>query len=190
MLMPLLGCDDSSIDELAQQLGVSAGDVVSPTDNTPATSATSELDNLVQEAEPDVVEPTSTLPEALINYWMVEGIYQSANVSDMSAEQAMEYEQNNAVSIGYDAFINHSGVYENPSYVVNAGASFADMTRYGIQTQSLADIYGADAKVTSISVSDENGLYITVLYWVADDVLIAFGKGMYVFSYRAVDAVG
>lgn len=192
MLLPLIGCESSSIDELAAQLGVSVSDIVSAADTYLPPSVPQSTDSA--EAEPTTGQSSETassqLPEELINLWCASSIYQYVNVSDCSAEQALEYEQNNGMAIGYDAFINHYGIYENPTYAVSVTTGFAVMSQQGIQTQDLEAKYGADAKVTSVLVCDASGQRVTEFYWVADDVLIAFGKGMYVFSYTVVDAVG
>ena len=155
---------------------VSASDVTTTTTTTTTTAAP--------------VIQTSAMPEKYIGGWEVISIYQEAQASDISAEEALRREQLTGISFGSSSFDRSGESIREAVFLVNENATYADMESFGISTKPLKGPYGADAKITSVEVRTADGMVCTTVFFINDTTLIAFGSGMNVFTYEQMAAVG
>ncbi|MBQ4312579.1 MAG: hypothetical protein IJC18_00070 [Clostridia bacterium] len=133
----------------------------------------------------------NVLPEDLICTWEVIDIYQESPISEISADVALDKERKSGMLFGFNTFSRSSDYIEDAVFSINFKATYDEMYQYfGIQTESLSDQYGADAEVISIAVSTSDGMPCTTVYIIDRSVLLAFGAGMNVFTYRMVESVG
>lgn len=137
-----------------------------------------------------VAPGSDILPDGVIGTWVPKEIYQFAVASDISDEQAMQYEQQYGLTLGYSTFYRYGDDISGAVFKVNTDASFDDMLAQGIQIDPLAERYGEQAKITAIGVYDSTGSYCTTLFFAGGDTVISYGAGMYVFEYELMESVG
>ena len=130
------------------------------------------------------------LPDAIVGTWYPTGIYQYAVASDISDEQALEYERDNCLAMSYTSFTRYMDDIGAAVYKVNEKASYDDMLSQGIQVDPLVEKYGEYAQITSVKVYDGEGAYCTTVFFIGGELLISYGAGMNVFSYERMDAEG
>lgn len=186
MMLAVAGCgEETSIDQIAGELtgGQSSGsDVVSYTELPGGEQGS--IEDYVQEG-------SDILPDAVVGGWSVVDVYQYARATDISAEDALEIERNTSISISYVSYMHGDDSVNDPVYKVNANAGFAAMNAMGIETSALAGEFGSDAQVTAIDIKQNaTGFNVTTVYLVAGQKLIAFGRGMHVFTFERMESVG
>ncbi len=160
-------------------------------DTPPATDDIVDIPTTGSDSLEDYIpEGGDAIPEVMVGSWSYVEIYQWALASDITVDEAISREKTWGVHFAYGSFSRYSESIDNPVYKTNTEASFDDMTAFGIDPSGLKDIYGADASVTSVTVHTSDGAACTTVFLINDAVLIAFGEGMNVFMYEAVEAVG
>lgn len=137
-----------------------------------------------------IPEGGDAIPEKLVGSWSYVEIYQWAQASDITVDEAISREKDCGVHFAYGSFTRYGEVVENPVYKTNAEATYNDMSTFGIDPSALKDMYGSDASVTSVTVYTPEGAACTTVFLINDSLLLAFGEGMNVFMYEAVEAVG
>jgi len=137
-----------------------------------------------------IPEGGDAIPEVLVGSWSYVEIYQWAQASDITVDEAISREKTCGIHFAYGAFSRYGESIENPLYKTNTAATYNDMTTFGIDPSGLQDLYGADAAITSVTVCTLEGAECTTVFLINNSVLIAFGEGMNVFTYEAVEAVG
>ncbi|MBE6754201.1 MAG: hypothetical protein E7559_07630 [Ruminococcaceae bacterium] len=182
LLFCLAACDnsDGDMNQYLENNGIEQNIPVSGTDPG-ALPGGEEVDTPVYGDE---------LPEVLISTWSVVDIYQYAAASDISEQEAMDREYANGISFGYNCFTRAGDNIQDAVFAINSNASYADMQALGIQTSGLEQLYGQDARITSVGISTAEGSQCTTVFLINDAVLVAFGSGMNVFTYESVEAVG
>ncbi len=177
-LLTFTGCDEGDINDylIENGINVSVSDII--------------INENGDNVGDNVSDDGDMLPDAVIGSWTPTAIYQEAAASDITSDTALSLETEHGVSFGYGDFRRYGDELNGASFAINDQASFEDMKALGIQTASLVDKHGSDAKVTAISVYTENGDYCTTAFLINDTTLVAFGAGMNVFTYEKMEAVG
>ena len=195
MLIAVTACgtDDGSLENYLEQNGLpedldhylSGSDITGgeQTDTSLSGGETGSLDDYIPEGG-------DAIPEVLVGSWSYVEIYQWALASDITVDEAISREKNYGVHFAYGSFSRYGESIENPVYQTNTEATYDDMSAFGIDPSALKDIYGEDASITAVTVCTLEGAACTTVFLVNDSLLIAFGEGMNVFMYEAVEAVG
>lgn len=200
LVFSLAACDknDGSLEAYLEQNGL-------PSDyQLPENVDQSVIANYIAEAasspsNSDIADPSlsqyipeggDAIPEALVGSWSYIEIYQSAHASDITVDEAISREKDCGVQFGYISFSRYGENISYPLYKTNTEATYNDMMQFGIDPSGLKDLFGAEADVTAVTVSTTDGAECTTVFLVNDSTLIAFGQGMNVFMYEAVEAVG
>lgn len=202
MLLSITACkkNDGSLEDYLQNNGGASGEVDYPVDNP--------IDNPVVDPLPDDSENGSTageeegdisnyipeggdaIPSAMVGGWSYVEIYQWAQASDITVDEAIEREKNSGVYFGYTAFSRYNEAVSSPLYKTNESATYSDMQAFGIDPTGLTDLFGESPKITSVAVNTEDGITCTTVFLIEDNTLIAFGEGMNVFMYERMESVG
>lgn len=202
MLLSITACkkNDGSLEDYLQNNGGASGEVDYPVDNP--------IDNPVVDPLPDDSENGSTageeegdisnyipeggdaIPSAMVGGWSYVEIYQWAQASDITVDEAIEREKNSGVYFGYTAFSRYNEAVSSPLYKTNESATYSDMQAFGIDPTGLTDLFGESPKITAVAVNTEDGITCTTVFLIEDNTLIAFGEGMNVFMYERMESVG
>ena len=202
MLVTITACgkDDGSLESYLENNNLYEGIEDYPTaggenvpGDLPATDdvvdgSTANNENLT--LEDYIPEGGDAIPESLVGSWSYVEIYQWALASDITVDEAINREKAVGIHFSYITFTRYSETVENPVYSTNTSATYNDMTAFGIDPSGLMELYGENASITSVAVATPDGATCTTVFLINDSVLIAFGEGMNVFMYEAVEAVG
>lgn len=189
LLCCLAACDeDGNIADYLQENGIDTSNLTPEQLEQIGAILISGSDSTADEIDTTVAG--DTLPEAFICSWEVEGLYQHAVASDITSDEALERERAYGVSFGYNYFSRFGEEITGAVFKVNESAAYDDMSAMGIQTSPLVEKFGADAKITSVVVNTADGSQCTTVFLINDTTLVAFGAGMNVFTYTAMEAMG
>jgi len=180
---------DTEVSATEPSQTVSAGDV-SGTDVSGGDVSGADVTTTTTTTAPTSAQVVTVLPEYFIGTWAVISVYQEAAASDISIDEALRREQMTGISFGSSYFDRSGESINDAVFKINEKATFADMERFGINTQPLVGPYGSDAKIVSVEISTADGLVCTTVFLINDITLIAFGSGMNVFTYELMSAVG
>ena len=204
MLVSLAACkkNDGSLEDYLQNNGGATGDVDYPVDTPivdPAVPDDGSTENGSTAGDEEgeegdisnyIPEGGDAIPSSMIGGWSYVEIYQWAQASDITVDEAINREKNSGVYFGYTAFSRYNEAVSEPLYKTNENATFEDMQAFGIDPTGLSDLFGATPKITSVAVNTEDGITCTTVFLIEDNTLIAFGEGMNVFMYERMESVG
>lgn len=204
MLFSLAACkkNDGSLEDYLQNNGGASGDVDYPVDQpvidpaAPVDPQPGDVENgsTAGEEEGDISsyipEGGDAIPSAMIGGWSYVEIYQWAQASDITVDEAINREKDSGVYFGYTAFSRYNEAVSSPLYKTNENATFDDMAAFGIDPTGLTDLFGESPRITSVAVNTEDGITCTTVFLIEDNTLIAFGEGMNVFMYERMESVG
>ncbi len=198
LLLSLAACqkDDGSLEAYLQQNGLN-GEYDVPTspvlpDNITIISGSDGSVNVPDDVALSeyIPEGGDAIPESLVGSWSYVEIYQSAHASDITVDEAISRERDCGIQFGYISFSRYGEAISYPLYKTNTEASYDSMSQFGIDPSGLKELFGDDAAVTAVTVATTDGAECTTVFLINDSTLIAFGQGMNVFMYEAVEAVG